>query len=277
MNDSMRAVAIRPGTPKSAHLVEMPRPHCREGEYLVRMLEVGIDGTDRELDSGEYGEAPPGEDALVIGHEAFGVVVDEAPGVRYCREGDVVVPTVRRPCSERCAQCRGGEYDFCSTGTYRERGIKGLHGYLSGFAAVHAEHVVKVPDELRDVGVLVEPLSIVEKAFRQMELIQRRMMSWEARRAIITGAGSIGVLAALLARLRGLDTLIVSRGPATGTPGEILRQIGAEYANSNEQTLAEAAERFGAPDVVIERAVAGGTRAIHHPAAPDGADPRGAG
>jgi threonine dehydrogenase-like Zn-dependent dehydrogenase len=248
----MRAVAIRPGEATSAHPTETPRPEAQAGEYLVRILEVGIDGTDRELDSGVYGEAPPGEDRLVIGHESLGVVEDEAPGVRYCREGELVVPTVRRPCPERCPNCRGGEYDFCTTGNYRERGIKGLHGYLSEYVAVHSDFVVKVPDELRDVAVVVEPLSIVEKVYRQVELIQRRMMVWEPRRVIITGAGSVGVLAAFLARLRGLDTLVYSRGPATGAPGEILRRIGAEHADSSEQTLAEATERFGAPDIAVE-------------------------
>jgi threonine dehydrogenase-like Zn-dependent dehydrogenase len=136
MTNMMRAVAIRPGEAKSAHPTEMPRPVCQTGEYLVRILEVGIDGTDREPDSGEYGEGPPGEDLLVIGHEAFGVVVDECRGVEYDREGDLVVPTVRRPCPERCLNCRNGEYDFCTTGNYRERGIKGLHGYLAEYAGV---------------------------------------------------------------------------------------------------------------------------------------------
>jgi threonine dehydrogenase-like Zn-dependent dehydrogenase len=252
MRKGMRAIAIRPGQEKSAHVTELPPVERRDDQYLVRVLEVGIDGTDNELDSGEYGEAPPGNEVLVIGHESLGEIAEECPGVERFRKGDLVVATVRRPCPERCLHCRNGEYDFCDTGTYRERGIKGLHGFLSEFYVERPEFLVGVPRELRDVGVLVEPTAIVEKVFRQIDLIQQRMTSWAPRRAIITGAGSIGVLTALLARLRGLDTLVYSRGPATGAPGAILRQIAAEYADASEQPLTEAARAFGAPDIVVE-------------------------
>lgn len=251
MSAGMRAVAVRPGRSRSAELVELPRPRCREGEALVRMLEVGIDGTDRELDAGAYGEAPPGDNLLVIGHEPLGVVLEACPGVDYVRAGDIVVPTVRRPCPARCPNCRLGEFDFCLTGDYQERGIKGLHGYLSEYVAVEADFLVRVPPDLGPVAVLVEPLAVVEKAFRQAYLIQQRMV-WEPQRVLVTGAGGVGILAAMLARLHGLEVLVYSLGSATGAREKILRQIGAEYVDAKSRSLAEAVERFGAPDLAIE-------------------------
>lgn len=248
---TMRAVAIRPGAPRSAHLMELPRPHPTPEQYLVQVLEVGIDGTDRELDAGEHGEAPPGEDRLVLGHEALGRIAAECSGDVYCREGELVVPTVRRPCPERCLNCRNGEPDFCFTGDYLERGIKGRHGYLSDYVAVHADHLVRIPDDLRPVGVLVEPMSIVEKAFRVVWTAQQRMQ-WEPRRVIVTGAGGIGMLAALFGRLQGLDVLVYSLGPATGVRGEILERIGAEYVNAEARLLSDAARAFGWADIVME-------------------------
>jgi threonine dehydrogenase-like Zn-dependent dehydrogenase len=247
----MRAIAVTPGRANSARPLDVPSQERGKDEYLVRMLEVGIDGTDREIDAGEYGEAPPGEGTLVIGHESLGEVVEECPGERCFREGDLVVATVRRPCPERCLNCRNGEYDFCLTGHYREHGIKGRHGFLREFYAERPEFLVGVPPELRSVAVLLEPLSIAEKVFRQTYKIQERML-WEPVRAIVTGAGGMGMLAALLARLRGLETLVYSRSPAVGARGEILGRIGAEYAKGDERTLTEAAAAFGAPDLVVE-------------------------
>jgi threonine dehydrogenase-like Zn-dependent dehydrogenase len=247
----MKAVAIHVGTHDSAHAVELPRLRRQPGEYLVRVLEVGVDGTDRELDAGEYGQAPPEEDLLVIGHESLGEIAEECPGESGFKKGDLVVATVRRPCPERCLNCRNGEYDFCRTGNYRERGIKGLHGYLAEYYTERPEFLVAVPESLRGVAVLLEPLSVVEKAFRQIEKIQERLL-WEPRRVLITGAGGIGMLGAYIARLRGLDTLVYSRGPASGARGEILREIGARYANARERTLQEVVEDLGAPDIAIE-------------------------
>ncbi len=247
----MRAIVVTPGTPRSARLVELPQPERGPGEVLVRVLECGIDGTDREIDAGAYGEAPTGEDRLVLGHESLGEVVETCPGVECPARGDLVVPTVRRPCPQRCFNCRNGEFDFCLTGDYLERGIKGLHGFLLECFAERPEFLVGVTRELRDVAVLLEPLAIVEKAFRQVAAIQEPMR-WAPERVIITGAGGIGLLATFLARLRGLETLVYSRGPATGARGEILRQIGADYVDAGERTLAQAAAEFGPPDLVLE-------------------------
>ena len=215
------------------------------------MLRIGVDGTDREIDRAEYGDAPAGEKQLIIGHEAIGRVVETGSRVDGIRRGDVVVGTVRRPCPEVCLNCGKGEYDFCLTGNYKERGIKQLHGYMAELYAERPLFLIPIPKELQDVAVLLEPLSVVEKAHRQIRKIQERM-AWRPKRALITGKGSIGLLAAVIARLQGLDVLLYSRGPARGAEGEIIEQLGAGYVDSSRRTLAEAADEFGAPDLAIE-------------------------
>lgn len=247
----MQAIAVTPLRQNSAGVVELPMPEPATDECLVRVLEVGIDGTDRDISGGEYGEAPAGEERLVIGHESLGEVAAECERAGSLRRGDLVVATVRRPCPERCLNCQDAEYDFCTTGNYHERGIKQRHGYLAEHYAERPEFLVPVPPELRDVAVLLEPLSIVEKTFRQTFKIQERMR-WEPRRVVITGAGSVGMLAAFVARLRGLDTVVYSRGPSSGAGDPIRRQIGVEYVDSKEHTLAELADQHGAPDILIE-------------------------
>lgn len=247
----MRAVVVTPGEKNSGCLKDLPMPDRARGSYLVRVIEVGIDGTDREIDAGLYGEPPAGEQQLVLGHESLGEVVEECEGVSCFQPGDLVVATVRRPCPERCLNCRNGEYDFCLTGNYQERGIKQADGFLADYFTERPEFLIGVPRELRDVAVLLEPLSIVEKAFRQIFKIQQRML-WQPRRLMITGGGSIGILAAYVARLRGLETTVYSRGEAGGVRASILREIGAEYVNSNNLPLTEAAAQHGVPDIVIE-------------------------
>src|SRR5205823_7707305 len=185
-------------------------PERSDGECLIRVLEVGIDGTDREIDQGEYGAPPDGADRLIIGHESIGEVVEVGPKAVGRRKGDVVVATVRRPCPERCVSCSAGEYDFCVTGNYQERGIKQLHGYLAEWYAEQPQFLIRIPPELQSVAVLLEPLSIVEKAHRQIHTIQERLR-WRPSRLVITGTGSVGLLAAVLGRLQGLEVLF-SRG-----------------------------------------------------------------
>lgn len=247
----MRAVVVTPKEKESARVVERSEPVAREEECLLRPLMVGIDGTDREIDAGEYGTAPGSDDGLIPGHESLAVVERAAAKGKGPARGDLVVATVRRSCPQRCPNCAAGEYDFCSTGDYLERGIKGAHGYLAELYTERPEHLIVVPPELGDAAVLLEPFSILERAYRQIREIQRRLI-WLPRRVIITGAGNMGVIAALLARLRGLDTLVFSRGEQQGAAGRILARIGAEYVNSEQRSLAETAEEFGAPDIVIE-------------------------
>jgi glucose 1-dehydrogenase len=244
----MKAVTVLPGEAGSARLDTIDEPDAGDGKCLVRVIEVGVDGTDREIDAGEYGEAPAGEDRLVLGHECLGRV---ERGSGELREGTLVVPTVRRSCPQRCPNCAAGEYDFCATGDYHERGIKEAHGFMAEQFAERPEHLIPVGEDLRDVAVLIEPLAILERTFRHIDEIQARLV-WKPRRMIVTGAGNMGMMAAFLAGLRGLDILVYSKGTQEGATARIMDQVGCEYVDSDEKSLAEAAESFGAPDIVIE-------------------------
>lgn len=244
----MRAFAVEPGQPGSGAVIDVPDPQPGVDECVVAILDVGICGTDREIAAGEYGAAPEGHDRLVLGHECVGRVI-RAAGMM--EEGDLVVCTVRRPCHEHCAACSAGEPDFCLTGGFTERGIRGIDGFLAERIVDSADNLVKLPHALRNVGVLLEPLSTVEKAMRQAYRIQQRM-PWRPERAIITGAGPIGVLAALVARLRGLETLVYSQGEAAGPRAEAFTRTGITYVDAERETLHDAAAHFGAPDLFIE-------------------------
>lgn len=214
-------------------VADVPAPQRKPDECLVRVLAVGICGTDRDIDAGRYGEAPAGSDYLIDGHESLGEVVE---GPKH--KGELVVAMVRRPCPERCIACRTGRVDFCRSGNYEERGIRRRHGYLAECYAELPEYLIHVPAELRQFGVLLEPMSVVQKALRQVYAIQRRM-PWEPKRMLITGAGSIGTLAACVARLKGLEVVIYSRGPSRGADHTIREQIGAAYVSSDNRTLAD--------------------------------------
>jgi glucose 1-dehydrogenase len=249
----MRAVAVNAGRENTAELVEIDTPSPASGEYLVRVLEVGVDGTDREIEEGKYGDAPEGGGRLIIGHECLGVI--EAGGgdggTDALRPGALVVPTVRRACPQACPNCRAGSYDFCSTGDYRERGITGAHGYMCERFTERAEHLIRIPEDLRDVAVLLEPFSILERTYRLIYQVQERLV-WEPERVIITGAGNMGVIAAFLGGLRDLDLLVYSRGEQPDTISRTLEQVGCSYVDSEKRTLQEAAATFGSPDIVIE-------------------------
>src|SRR5713226_4934790 len=179
---TMRVVAVTPKKPGSARQVELPIPTVADDMALMRVLEVGIDGTDTEINEGLYGEAPPGSDFLVIGHEALSVVETVGEGVSGFTTGDLVVSTVR--CTDDCSNCLAGESDMCLFGRYTERGIKGAHGYMGEYYAETPAFMVKIPPALRPFAVLLEPLSIVEKATYQAWKIQERML-WQPRRAVV--------------------------------------------------------------------------------------------
>ena len=245
----MRAVLVTPKKSKSAHLGDAPKPKPQGKECLVRVLEVGIDGTDRDIDQGRYGEAPQGASELILGHESLGEIVEGGSGL--------VVAMVRRPCPELCPACKNNQSDFCTTGHFTERGIKGRHGYLAEFYAEVPEYLIPIPAELRDVAVLMEPLSVVQKAFRNAQRIQERL-PWTLRRVLITGAGGIGTLAACVARLRGYETLVYSRGASTGAGDFIRDQLSVKYVSSAHQTLADVARDWGEPDLMIEATGASG-------------------
>ena len=237
----MRAAIVTPGKKGSMHVADVAAPVRKPDECLVRVLEVGIDGTDRDIDAGLYGEAPPGSDFLIDGHESLGEVI-EGPG-----KGDLVVATVRRPCPERCIACSKGTVDFCRSGNYEERGIRRRHGYLAEFYAESPEYLIKIPRELRKIAVLSEPMSVVQKAFRQVYRIQQRL-PWDPKRLLITGAGGIGTLAACVGRLKGLEVVTYSRGPSRGADHGIRGTLGVTYVSSDDQQLRD----IGLFDIVIE-------------------------
>jgi len=250
----MKAIAVIPGRPGSAQLVEMPTPRVSDVAggrgVLVRVLRVGVDGTDKEINAAEYGAAPEGSEFLVIGHEGFGQVEAVGPEVRGLKPGDFVVATVRRP--------GGSIYDLIGTNdmttddTYFERGINLRHGFLSEFYVEDEEFVVKVPRGLKEVGVLLEPTTVVEKGVAQAYEIQRRLRVWRPRRAAVMGAGTIGLLATLILRLRGLEVTTFGRTRAPYLNSELVGAVGAAYRSTEELSVIEAAKPSGGFDLIFE-------------------------
>ncbi len=203
----MKAIAVFPGKPNTVHLAEMPTPSVDEVPngrgVLVKVLRVGVDGTDKEINAADYGNAPEGSDFLVIGHESFGRVEAVGPNVVEVKPGDYVVATVRRPGSSIYDLI--GTNDMTTDDTYFERGINLRHGYMSEYYVDDAEFIVKIPQGLKEVGVLLEPTTVVEKGIAQAYEIQRRLRVWKPKRAAVMGAGTIGLLATLVLRLKGLQ------------------------------------------------------------------------
>ncbi|QUI35076.1 glucose 1-dehydrogenase [Streptomyces alfalfae] len=246
----MRAVTVRPSARDSLSVRDMPDPVRGEGELLVDGLAVGVCGTDKEIVAGDYGWAPPGEDRLIIGHESLGRV-REAPRDSDFACGDLVVGVVRRPDPEPCGACAHGEFDMCRNGRYTERGIKERHGYAGRTWTVESDYAVRLDPALESVGMLLEPTTVVAKAWEQVERIGSR--AWfEPRRALVTGAGPIGLLAALLGVRRGLDVHVLDRVTGGPKPG-LVRDLGATY---HSEEIGEVAAKLR-PDVVIEATGAG--------------------
>jgi threonine dehydrogenase-like Zn-dependent dehydrogenase len=226
----MRAVVTRPGAPGHVEMIELEPPLVRRGEVLIAMREVGVDGTDHEVIKGEHGgKVPPGADYLILGHESLGQILQMGARTKGLREGDWVVCTVRRP--DDCPNCRRGQLDMCLWGQYTERGIKGAHGYLAELVSEKPKFIIRVPEHLCHLGALIEPLSIGEKTLSQAWLVQRRMY-WEPRTALVFGLGTIGILAAMLLKLRGLETHVYSRDPVDSPEAALIREIGVNYISS---------------------------------------------
>jgi glucose 1-dehydrogenase len=250
----MKAIAVFPGKPNSMHLAELPKPSIGEipdgRGVLVKVLRVGVDGTDKEINAAEYGGAPEGYDFLVIGHESFGQVEQVGRNVTEFQPGDYVVATVRRP--GYSIYDRIGSYDMSTDDTYFERGINLRHGFLTEYYVDAPEYIVKMPQKLREVGVLLEPMTVVEKGIGQAYEIQRRLRVWHPRRAAVMGAGNIGLLATLALRLRGLQvtTFGLTRKPYLNA--ELIEAVGARYESTLDLPLAEGARRFGPFDIIFE-------------------------
>lgn len=250
----MKAVAVFPGKPGSVHLAEVPKPSVDDVPkgrgVLVKVLRVGVDGTDKEINDAEYGEAPPGSDFLIIGHESLGRVEAVGPNVTELRPGDYVAATVRRPGSS--LYDRIGTYDMTTDDTYFERGINLRHGFLTEYYVDEPEYIVRVPKGLKDVGVLMEPTSIVEKGIAQAYAIQRRLRVWRPRRAAVLGAHALGILATLVLRLRGLDVTTMARTRPPYLNASLVEEIGGRYLSTRDRTLAQASEECGPFDIIIE-------------------------
>ena len=244
----MKAIVVEPHTAGSVRLADIDKPIPSDRQVLLETLCVGIDGTDREINEGVYGDAPEGSDFLVLGHEALAKVNDFGKKVQGFTKGDLVVPMVRRPCWQNCFNCRVGEVDMCLTGDYYEHGIVKLHGFASEYALSDADFLVKVPDELNDVAVLLEPLSVAEKAISQVFKAQQRMR-WEPKRAFVLGAGPLGLLATMVLRLRGFEVYCAATRTKASLKAEIVRRLGATYVNTTETRFSSVPGKF---DLVVE-------------------------
>ena len=241
----MRALTVIPGRKHSLALTEMPEPEPESGDLVVDALAVGVCGTDKEIAAAEYGMAPPRADRLVLGHESLGRV-REAPEGSGFAPGDLIVGVVRRPDPVPCGACAIGRFDECRNGGYTERGIKQLDGYASEVWTVEAEYAVKLDPRLAEVGVLMEPTTVVAKAWDQIDKIGGR--SWfEPKSVLVTGAGPIGLLAALIGAQRGLEVHVLDR-VTDGPKPELVADLGATYHHEGIDSVLEAGE----PDIVIE-------------------------
>jgi threonine dehydrogenase-like Zn-dependent dehydrogenase len=250
----MKAIAVRPGTPNSVHLAELPKPSVSDVPdgrgVLVKVLKVGVDATDREINDALYGNAPSGYDFLVIGHECFGVVVEVGSAVKKVQPGDYVTCTVRRPGSS--IYDRIGRNDITSEETYYERGINLRHGFLTEYFVDEEEYIVRMPQKLKHLHVLAEPMSCAAKAVEQAFLAQQRLQVWQPQRAWVTGAGQIGLLSTLILRLRGIEVFTLARGRKPCLKSEIAEGFGAHYISTADVSLQQLAATHGRPDLIIE-------------------------
>jgi len=250
----MKAIAVLPGKPDSLHLAELPKPlvdEISDGRgVLVQVIRVGVDGTDKEINAAEYGQAPQGYEFLVIGHECFGRVVEVGKNVTELKPGDYVVPTVRRPGSSFYDQL--GQYDMTTDDVYYERGINLRHGYLTEFFVEDPEYLVKVPQGLQHVGVLLEPTSVIEKGIIQAYELQRRMKVWRPKRAAVLGAGTVGLLAAMSLQMRGLEVTSFGLTRPPYKNSNLLAEIGARYFSTKDLSLKDGASAHGPFDIIFE-------------------------
>jgi len=239
----MKAITVEPMKPGSARYDDFPEPDEREGSILVEAVAVGVCGTDVDIVSGNYGWAPPGKTRLVLGHESLGRVIDPGPSSSL-KKGDLVVGIVRRPCPVPCPNCAVGEWDMCSSGQYTERGIKEIHGYMSEHWRIEPEYAIKVDASLGILGVLLEPMTVITKALEQVYLAGQRAF-WEPKTALVTGAGPIGLLAALRLKANNLEVHVLDRAN-TGPKPDLVHAMGGTYHTGSALDL-----DFD-PDIIVE-------------------------
>ena len=259
----MRAIAVTPST-KQVGIINAPEPEItRPTDVKLRMIEAGVCGTDKEICAFEYGTPPAGSEHLIIGHESLGEVIEVGAEVTRVKVGDLVVSMVRRPCPHRhCAACVSGRQDFCFTGDFSERGIKQQHGFMAQYVVDDEIYMNSVPQELRHVAVLVEPLTIAGKALSQVWSVQQRL-PWSCpkesgkaqahcRRAAVLGAGPVGLLGAMALVNSGFDTYVYARETVPNPKADILNMIGAKYVSAETATLKDFAHKVGNVDLVYE-------------------------
>jgi glucose 1-dehydrogenase len=239
----MKAITVEPKKPGTAKLMDIPEPDLHEGAILVEAIAVGVCGTDVEIVEGKYGWAPPGQQHLVLGHESLGRVID--PGPSGFKKDDLVVGIVRRPDPVPCPNCAVGEWDMCRNGLYTERGIKEIHGFMSERWRIEPEYAIKVDPSLGILGVLLEPTTVVTKALEQIGMIGRRSF-WEPRNILVTGAGPIGLLAALSLKIFGVEEVHVLDRVETGAKPDLVRELGATYHSGR------VADIGFEPDAIVE-------------------------
>jgi glucose 1-dehydrogenase len=246
----MKAIVVKPGEHDSIHMRDMPDPPMALDQVAVKMVQVGLCATDAEINHGLFGEAPDGEEFLILGHENFGIVEDVGRKVKNVRPGDFVVSTVRRSCG-LCPQCKAGENDMCSSGRYTERGIVRRHGFMAQYYVESPQYLHKIPKSIRDLAVLLEPLSVVEKGIDHAFVMQRRL-KWKPAFGMVLGAGPVGLLAASVLRARGLRTVVIGREDATDRRAQIAQQLGGEYLCVANTSLIDVPKDTGHPDIIVE-------------------------
>jgi threonine dehydrogenase-like Zn-dependent dehydrogenase len=250
----MKAVAVIPGKANSIHLADLPKPQVSSVPngrgVLVKILKIGVDATDREINEAKYGAPPPGYDFLVLGHESCGIVEEVGPNVTHVKPGDYVTATVRRPGGSIYDQI--GRSDMTSEEVYYERGINLLHGFLTEYIVDDAEFIVRMPAGLKHLHVLVEPMSCAIKAVQQAFEVQRRLHVWRPKVAYVMGAGQIGLLSTLVLRMRGLEVYTLARSEPPSLKSEIVESLGAHYISTQQTSPAELAQKVGKADLIID-------------------------
>jgi glucose 1-dehydrogenase len=260
----VRAVAVFPGS-REVRVIGNEAPQLTAADHVkLRVLEVGICGTDREICTFQYGTPAPGEDHLVIGHESLAEVVEVGPAVERVQVGDLVVPSVRRPCPHpECLPCRTGHQDYCSTGDFTERGIKEAHGYMTELVVEHERYLNLVPRELREVAVLTEPLTIAEKAMAQVFWQMEHRPPWidpavppdqlgRGLRALVLGVGPVGLLGAMRLASSGFSTHVLSRELPSDPRAQVVAAIGGTYLSSQTTAVQDLPSQIGNVDLVYE-------------------------
>jgi glucose 1-dehydrogenase len=243
----VRALVVDAGKADSTHVADVPEPKPRDGDVLIRPLEVGVCGTDREISEGLFGVAPDGESSLVIGHESLSVVERDGHGFS---KGQLVTATVRRGCGH-CIACEQGSPDSCLTGDYSERGITRLHGFARELLAEDPTQLIAIPPSLGRSGVLAEPTSICARGIRHAHAIGGRQ-PWQLERALVTGAGAVGMLTTLLLRLEGIEVWTAALEPSSDPRAELVAGFGARYVSTSEESLADLRKEVGGFDLVVE-------------------------